>query len=51
LIDNHGATLSFVQGTHVLRCAGITSSNTGNIASLLLGSWRRNAVIRLSLFI
>ena len=51
LIDHHGASLRYASGTHNLRCAGICSSNTANMASALLGGWRRNAINALSIMI
>ena len=51
LIDHHGASLRYASGTHNLRCAGVHSSNTANMASALLGGWRRNAINALSILI
>jgi hypothetical protein len=53
LIETHGAVhRRRPDSSYELRCGGIaTNTTTGNQSGVLIAGWRRNAVVRLSIFL
>ncbi|HQS95055.1 MAG TPA: hypothetical protein PK823_00955 [Novosphingobium sp.] len=43
MVKHHGASVRFVNGTNVFRCAGVTGTSTADKGALMLASWSRIA--------
>lgn len=47
LVQHHGASVRFINGTNVFRCCGVTGTCAADKGARLLASWQRIAERRL----